>query len=268
MLTVDESNLGTPESSWLEAGVLDGLAPMRWLHPRRVVVVAPHPDDEILGVGGSLRSLARTGAELEIVSVTDGESSHPGSFAMRPAELACARTAETCAALRRLGVHPRVTRLGHGDGAVAAHLDQLTEQLADLLDEDTVCLSTWRHDGHPDHDACGLASLAAATETGARLIEYPVWAWHWSTPDGGGAPAMPWRHARRHGLDRAALRAKAEAIEAFVTQIEPIGPDPADRVVLPAPVLERFHRSFEVLFEIPPAPEPPAPAIARLDQAR
>ena len=163
VLTVDDHNLGTPESSWLEAGVLDGLAPMRWLHPRRVVVVAPHPDDEILGVGGSLRSLARTGAELEIVSVTDGESSHPGSVAMRPAELARARTAETGAALRRLGVHPQVTRLGHPDGSVAAHLDQLTAQLADLLDEDTVCLSTWRHDGHPDHDACGLASLAAAT---------------------------------------------------------------------------------------------------------
>ncbi len=253
MLMVDEANLGTPERAWLDFAVLDELAPMRWPHPERVVVVAPHPDDEVLGVGGSLRSLALHGSEIQIVAVTDGEGSHPGSVAMTPAALARARARETRAALRRLGLsRAGVIQLRHPDGGVADHHDELTRQLADLLDQDTLCLSTWRHDGHPDHDASGSAALAACAATGARLVEFPVWAWHWSAPDGGDGPAMPWGRARRHALDGPARRAKGEAIEAFVTQIAPIGPKPADRAVLPGPVLARFRRSFEVLFEVAP----------------
>jgi hypothetical protein len=55
--------------------------------------------------------------------------------------------------------------------------------------------------------------------------------------------------ARTFGLDRRSVRAKRHAIEAFTSQIRPIGPAPEDRTVLPAPVLDRFRRPFEVLFE-------------------
>ena len=40
--------------------------------PGRVVLVAPHPDDEVLALGGSLAMLARSGREVLVVAVTDG----------------------------------------------------------------------------------------------------------------------------------------------------------------------------------------------------
>ncbi|WP_234009984.1 PIG-L family deacetylase, partial [Streptomyces sp. SA3_actF] len=42
-----------------------------------VVVVAAHPDDEVLGAGGALALLAAAGNPLTVVTVTDGEGSHP-----------------------------------------------------------------------------------------------------------------------------------------------------------------------------------------------
>ena len=40
----------------------------------RVVIVAPHPDDEALGLGGLIQSARRAGASVKIVYLTNGES--------------------------------------------------------------------------------------------------------------------------------------------------------------------------------------------------
>ncbi|MBX9454637.1 MAG: PIG-L family deacetylase [Rhizobium sp.] len=39
----------------------------------RTLVVAPHPDDEVLGCGGTLARLASTGAETHVAVVTEGK---------------------------------------------------------------------------------------------------------------------------------------------------------------------------------------------------
>ena len=67
---------GTPEHAWLgwqTLRTLPELTPRR----RRVLVVAPHPDDEILAAGGLLVELAARGAEISVLALTDGEASHP-----------------------------------------------------------------------------------------------------------------------------------------------------------------------------------------------
>jgi len=250
MWTVSDSDLGTPESEWLASDRLRLLPPVSWRHPDRVVVVAPHPDDEVLGVGGGLRWLAGIGADITVLAVTDGEGSHPGSPSMSADVLGATRRAESEEGLRRLGlVDPVVLPLGIPDGSVADHEIVLSERLCQLLDERTLCLATWRHDGHPDHEAAGRAASTAAALSGSRLLEFPVWAWHWARPESSGGQGFPWSVARTFGLDRRSVRAKHLAIEAFTSQIRPIGPNPEDRTVLPGPVLDRFRRPFEVLFE-------------------
>ncbi|RYF32509.1 MAG: hypothetical protein EOO26_11285, partial [Comamonadaceae bacterium] len=53
---------------------------------RRAVVVAPHPDDEVLSVGGLLAMLSNNGAArsddfvVTAITVTDGAASHTGSL--------------------------------------------------------------------------------------------------------------------------------------------------------------------------------------------
>jgi hypothetical protein len=81
--------------------------------------------------------------------------------------------------------------------------------------------------------------------TGARLLAYPVWAWHWAQP---ADPRVPWSRASVVRLPADVRRAKAAAVTAFRSQTEPLGPDAADAAVLPTAVLARFARPYEVVF--------------------
>lgn len=231
---------GTPEADWAAWQGLAALPALRGLpgpDDPAPLVVAPHPDDEVLGAGGLVSLIGG-----EVVAVTDGEASHPGSTVFAAAGLASLRRDETRAALTALG-RPATTvhHLGHPDGDVDERA--LVDQLGALLTPGRWCVATWRADGHPDHEATGRAAAAACAATGALLVEYPVWAWHWARPDD---PRVPWDRARRLALDTPTRVAKRAAVNCFETQVRAIGPEPADAAVLPAHVLARFARPFEV----------------------
>ncbi len=183
----------------------------------RLVVVAPHPDDEILAVGGTVAALAAMagrGHAVQVVAVTDGEGSHPHSPAWPRERLRHARPQETLQALASLGLAGAdMLRLGLPDGAVAAHEKELAGMLP-LRPDDTVFV-TWRHDGHADHEACARAALAAARNVGARCIECPVWA---LVPGHPAHARLRGRLMQRIALPPAMVRAKAEAMAAFGSQ--------------------------------------------------
>jgi LmbE family N-acetylglucosaminyl deacetylase len=244
-LEVGEALPGTSEADWMACTDLTAAPTIALRVHGRVVVVAPHPDDEVLAAGGTMRRLARRGNAIVIVAVTDGEASHPRSATVSRAELSKRRAAERAVALHRLGLGAScVHRLGCSDGGVARERG-LVERLATLLRGAAVCLAPWEHDGHPDHDATGRAVGVACERAGVRRMSYPVWAWHWATP---GSSGIPWERVRRVALGAQDLAAKAAAIRAFRSQIHPLSPERGDGTVLPPSVLTRFRRPFETFF--------------------
>ncbi|QJD67766.1 PIG-L family deacetylase [Xanthomonas campestris pv. badrii] len=208
----------------------------------RVVVVSPHPDDEVLGCGGLLAMAVASGRQVLIVSVTDGEAAYPQEDAWPPARLAAARRDELRDALACLGIDPsRVVRLDAGDGQVRAGVSALGAQLSELLQPSDAVLVTYAHDGHPDHEACADAAIDAAAHCQARLIQFPVWAWHWDNPDHSQMLAS----ATRLALPSAAHAAKMQAMAAFRTQTGHVTPA-LRSPILPDWALARFRRDFEV----------------------
>jgi LmbE family N-acetylglucosaminyl deacetylase len=241
-VVIEIAGAGTGEDEWAPflAGLdLPSFTPAP-LGTSGLVVVSPHPDDEILGLGGLLSMLDR---RITLVAVTDGEASHPGSTVYRPQQLAQLRRGETRAALARLGVEADIVYCGQPDGGIDE--DALVDELGRQLTADHWCFVSWRGDGHPDHEVVGRAAGRAVAAAGSRLVEYPIWAWHWAGP---GDPRVPWQRARSIALTPETTRAKEAAIATFRTQIHPLGPDPADAAVLPPHVLARFRRPFEVVF--------------------
>jgi LmbE family N-acetylglucosaminyl deacetylase len=238
---------GTDESRWATWTArqswpvldLDALA------ARPVVVLAAHPDDETLAVGGLLAQLAMRHAHVRLVWATDGEASHPGSRSPLAARLAETRRAETDAAMAELGLSdaPR-TRLGLPDSEVALHAETLLDRLRPLVPPDASVLAPWSGDAHPDHDACGRAARALEAATGVVVLEYPVWTWVWAVPDD---PRVPWEQASCVPIEGSAARRKARAVACHASQVRPIGPAAEDAAVLSHGVLEHFSRDREVV---------------------
>ena len=135
--------------------------------------------------------------------------------------------------------------LGLPDGQLEYHEDGLTDALVEILDDaapGSWCAATWRGDGHPDHETVGRAAAAACARSGATLLEYPVWMWHWASPTD---PAVPWDRARRVELTDDALNVKAVAAESFPSQTRRT---PDREAVLPPAVLQRLLAIGEVVF--------------------
>lgn len=234
---------GTPVGAWTAWGRrFDELDPAGC---PALVVVAPHPDDETLGLGATMATLAARGIGVDVVSVSDGGGAFPGLGARERAELESTRRSELASAAECLGLAEPI-RLGLPDGRLAEHEAAITEALRDLLSQrpaGTWCAGTWRGDGHPDHEAVGRAVLAATEGNAARALQYPVWMWHWAAPDD---PAVPWEHARRVAVTAEALERKAAAVNCFRSQTGP-GPGEATAIVPPF-ALERLMTLGELVF--------------------
>jgi LmbE family N-acetylglucosaminyl deacetylase len=233
---------GTPVELWTDWDQIFG--PLDLGHCPGMTVIAPHPDDETLGLGATVAMLSAAGVEVQVVSVSDGGAAYPGLSAADRAELERVRGTEVRRSVGLLGAGEPI-RLAMPDGELSRHEQRLTDRIATLLADFPAgrwCAATWRGDGHPDHEAVGRASAAAAAQTGAVLLEYPVWMWHWARP---GDPAVPWNRARRVALTDEALNSKQHAVECFSSQTQP-GPD--GQTVLPPAVVHRLLTVGEVVF--------------------
>jgi LmbE family N-acetylglucosaminyl deacetylase len=142
----------------------------------RVLVLAPHPDDEVLGCGGLLRQLADGGARIEVLFVTDGEAScPPGEDAVVHARQ---RAQEGERAAQVLGVGT-VSHLGLPDGRLEHHVAKLAAALVErlLAAAPDLLLVPSPLEGSRDHQAV-FAGLHAALaplrdEDRARPTEAP-----------------------------------------------------------------------------------------------
>lgn len=124
--------------------------------PQNVLVLAPHPDDESLGCGGTLRRISADGGRVDVLFMTRGQRGlEPGSPTSQPVEqdLAERRTAEAEAACRLLGART-ATFLSGRDGQLNTQSELSTEILTRLTAvEYQSVFCPWPGDAHRDHAA-------------------------------------------------------------------------------------------------------------------
>lgn len=140
----------------------------RWTPPRgRVLVLAPHPDDEAIGCGGALLLHKRRSDAACVIFATDGEKGGAASERRREAR----------SAARRLGVE-RVEFWGLPDGGL-----RRDKRLAALVEEalarlkPRVVYRPAENDAHADHRALSLAARRALRgRAGIVDCRYEVWA--------------------------------------------------------------------------------------------
>ena len=172
---------------------------------RRLLVLAPHPDDEALGAAGLVEVAVRSGAQVHVVVATDGEA---GPDRTGVPDLAGARRAETRRALAALGLGPdAVVFLGYADGSLAGSwteawtarprgmeptsagviVDALRAALRNAAPD--MVIAPMALDAHPDHRALNRFALLALLGEHAKghwphVLGYLIHATGWPADPG------------------------------------------------------------------------------------
>lgn len=139
---------------------------------RRVMVLAPHPDDECIGCGGLIAELVARAVPVRVVLVTDGA----GAGGLPPGA-AVQRQAEFRAALRVLGVDSQAM-LGLPDGGLAPDallFDAVADEVRAFAPN--WLLAPMASDVHRDHRCVAQAARAAALAVPSveQLLEFETW---------------------------------------------------------------------------------------------
>jgi LmbE family N-acetylglucosaminyl deacetylase len=183
------------------------------------VVVAPHPDDEVLGCSSVLLR-----SEVAVVHVTDGVP--PWTPAPEQEDLRATRQSESSRAWESLSSEVEPVRLGFGDLTAWRSVEEVTRALLQVvgsLREGDVYLPAYQR-GHPDHDATYLAGALARERLAPSRLTWHVYALYgfdrarrvrfgWLPPEAYG------RVDERHGEEL--IRVKAQALRRHESQVWP-----------------------------------------------
>jgi len=204
----------------------------------RLLCALAHPDDESLGMGGTLARYGREGVSTHIVTATRGERGRFGDAAVRPpaAEVGRVREEELRQAARRLGVHD-VQLLDYMDGEldsvdpgeaaakIAVHIRRVRPQVVVTFGPEGAY-------GHPDHIAISQFATAAIVLAADAAFQ--------GDPN---ADAASWRVSKLYYMEWS--RAKWAAYQAALKDLK-IKVDDVERRVTPWPdwaITTRFDAS-------------------------
>lgn len=143
---------------------------VRQVEKARLLVVAPHMDDEIFGAGGLLLQHQDKGSEMSVVFCAAGTT----------AEEDRTRKAESQAVGQEMGFR-QVEWLDFPDGSLSLHETAMGDQLAKRLSGVDQIFCPFVTDHHRDHTATALAVAHAIEQSGwkGEVWCYEVWSPLW-----------------------------------------------------------------------------------------
>lgn len=127
---------------------------------QRIVVFAPHPDDETFGCGGTIAKKVSEGYEVLVAVMTDGRYAYSNVFGIdtdpTPAELKRIRKAEVKRATKILGLgEEHLIFLDFEDGTLDENDANAEREVTRILrghrPAEVYCV--YEKDSHPDHRA-------------------------------------------------------------------------------------------------------------------
>ncbi|MFN3533131.1 MAG: PIG-L deacetylase family protein [Candidatus Brocadia sp.] len=143
------------------------------LQEKKVLVLSPHPDDDVIGCGGTLCRYHLMGAEIAVVYMTDGRK---GNDRYMEDELVRIRQEEAKRASRILGID-KLIFLDNRDSELSLSSKTITELSAILYDyKPEAVFIPFFMDNHPDHIATSQIFFSAAKSlTSSMCYSYGIW---------------------------------------------------------------------------------------------
>jgi len=127
------------------------------------LVIAPHPDDAELGMGGTIAKIAASGQKIHVVDMTNGEPTPLGD--------PVTRAAEAKAAAKILGIGR--TQLDLPNRQVVHSIENRHKLAAEIrVHRPNVLFVPYPLDAHPDHMA--ITRIAEDARFDAKLTKSPI----------------------------------------------------------------------------------------------
>jgi LmbE family N-acetylglucosaminyl deacetylase len=158
-------------------------------HPKSLLAVFAHPDDESFGPGGTLAKYAAEGIDVWLVCATDGDAGTvDAAMLANVASTSQLRAAELCCAAQTLGLRG-VDWLGYRDSGMAGSPDnqhpaslyqapmeevvgKIVASMRKHRPQVVICDNQFGGYGHPDHIKLHQATVAAF-EIANDAAQYP-----------------------------------------------------------------------------------------------
>jgi len=183
---------------------------------KNTLILAPHPDDDVFGLGGVMRKLAQNGSNVTVIYFCDGGSG--GKLGARyDTDLAKIRQEEAKRSGQILGTKEQIFLNFHdGQLATGENTTKVLKSLIDRVKPDIIFVPSFL-DNHPDHRVVNeiLVNIIVQGEKKAvyperaKRVEWEIWAYEVWTP----------LYANRIVMVNDALPSKKEAIHAHRSQL-------------------------------------------------
>jgi LmbE family N-acetylglucosaminyl deacetylase len=212
----EEESSSLAEGSWVEkfhpvqeAGLLEDYRGRKG----NILVVAPHPDDDVLGAGGTMAAASDQGKGIFSVYITDGGGSPRKNQSISDAAMATHREKEALSALRAVGavggffLKRRSEELA---GELGRHTEKELREILQFIQPEEVFVPA-PYERHRTHQRCTRMSIDALRIAGNRemtLLGYSLWGSFWGEKKRVVRDISPF------------IKKKVEAVLAHATQIE------------------------------------------------
>ena len=209
----------------------------------KTVIIAPHPDDEVIGCAGLIQVLVERGIPPHVIVLTGGEGSHRGCCNTPQETIIAERHQLTIKAAKTLGLPlSNIHCLDYPDGGIAfAHAE--TEKLKVLLHHLSPNAIFVPHNGEgwSDHiNVLGIVKELMKCHV-VNIYEYCVWMWYYNVWN------LDYKNARILKMTMSQHQRKLLAIEQYVTPLAPCRKPWSG--VLPKPFLKAARWKRELYFK-------------------
>ena len=147
----------------------------------KILVFAPHQDDETLGCGGLIAKKRKEGVCVKIIFLTDGRKSH--RKILPECEMAILREKEALKAAGKLGLESGdVFFLRFPSGKLGSNFLTAVDRIYELFEDihPGIILVPFLNDGHEEHILTNKIVWKALRKFNRKMViyEYPIWFWN------------------------------------------------------------------------------------------
>lgn len=212
----------------------------------KLLIIAPHPDDEVLGCSGLIQRIIKNRKQVYVIILSGGGKSHQDCCHINKSTLIDSRRnlSRKAATILELPLN-QLYFLDYPDGKISYN-NLETQRLQTLIDKISpdVIFVPHKDEGWSDHIEAGkiVREIIRTKSTLIQLYEYCVWFWYYNTWN------IDWKNAFVLKMNQREHQMKLKAIDAYIKPLAPCGKPWSG--VLPKLVVKANQWNCELYFKV------------------